>query len=42
VSASTTNAEMPEWPAAGSVFAKTVYSPATEAFVMKRFDPSST
>ena len=24
VSASTTNAEMPEWPASGSVFAKTV------------------
>ena len=42
VSASTTNAEMPEWPASGSVFAKTVYRFATEAFVMKRFEPSRT
>ncbi len=42
VSASTTNAEMPECPASGSVFAKTVYTFATEAFVMKRFEPSRT
>jgi hypothetical protein len=35
-SASTRNAEMPECPASGSVFAKTVYRPATPAFVMKR------
>ena len=33
---------MPEWPALGSVFANTVYSFATPAFVMNRFDPSST
>ena len=32
----------PAWPASGSVFANTVYSPATPAFVMKRFEPSST
>ena len=32
----------PGWPASGSVFAKTVYSPATLAFVMKRFEPSRT
>jgi hypothetical protein len=42
VSASTTNAEMPECPASGSVFAKTVYRWATPAFVMNRFDPFST
>jgi hypothetical protein len=41
-SASTTNAEMPAWPAAGSVFAKTTYTPATPAFVMNRFDPLMT
>ena len=39
---STTNAEMPGWPADGSVFAKTVYRCATPAFVMKRFEPSRT
>ena len=33
---------MPAWPSCGSVFANTVYSRATPAFVMNRFDPSST
>ena len=33
---------MPECPAAGSVFAKTVYRPATPAFVMNRFVPLRT
>ncbi len=42
VPASTRNALIPAWPASGSVFAKTVYSPATPAFVMNRFEPSST
>jgi hypothetical protein len=42
VSASTTKAEMPAWPASGSVLAKTVYSCATPAFVMKRFEPFRT
>ena len=42
VSASTTNAEIPEWPASGSVFANTTYSPATPAFVMKRLPPLRT
>ena len=42
VSASTTNAEIPRWSAAGSVFAKTTYSRATPAFVMKRLLPSRT
>ena len=39
---STTNAEIPPCPASGSVFANTVYRPATPAFVMNRFDPSRT
>ena len=33
---------MPEWPASGSVFANTMYSPATPAFVMKRLTPLRT
>ena len=40
VSDSTTKAEIPEWPFVGSVFANTVYSEATAALVMKRFEPS--
>ena len=39
LSASTTNAEIPECPASGSVLAKTVYRWATPAFVMKRLPP---
>ena len=42
VSDSTTKAEIPSWPASGSVLAKTVYRLATPAFVMKRFEPSRT
>ena len=42
VSASTTKAEIPVCPASGSVFANTVYSPATAALVMNRFEPSRT
>ena len=36
---STMKAEIPSWPASGSVFANTVYIPATPALVMNRFDP---
>ena len=42
VSASTTNAEIPECPWSGSVFANTVYSCATPALVMNRLDPFRT
>ena len=42
VPASTTNAEIPGWPAPGSVLAKTVYTCATDALVMNRFEPSRT
>jgi alkylation response protein AidB-like acyl-CoA dehydrogenase len=37
-----TNAEMPAWPASGSVFAKQTYTRATPALVMKRLPPFST
>ena len=42
VPASMTNAVIPSCPARGSVFANTVYTLATPAFVMNRFSPSIT
>src|SRR5919201_3412797 len=41
-SAATTKALIPEWSADGSVFANTVYTRATPAFVMNRLPPLST